>query len=52
VEPNEQYDWAIEYEGSIAHSLSDMQDSDVRLFTEVVRWHNQAIQDAKKTEKA
>ena len=43
-----QNNWAVEYDGQIAQSLSDMQDPDVRLFTEVASWHNQAIIEAKK----
>ena len=44
----EQLKWAIEMDGSIAQSLGDIQDSDIRLFTEVARSHNQAIIDSKK----
>lgn len=42
-----QSDWKVWYDGSIEQSLSDIQNSDVRLFTETVRHHNQAIDDAK-----
>jgi hypothetical protein len=42
--------WAIGDDGMIEQSLSDGQDSSVRLFTETAQHHNQAIQDAKEKE--
>ena len=44
--------WDIEHDGQISQSLSDMQDSNIRLFTESAKHHNQAIEDSKKTAKA
>lgn len=43
-----QNDWAVENDGQISQSLSDMQDSSIRLFSEVASWHNQAIIEAAK----
>lgn len=40
-----QNNWGVADDGSITQSLSDMQDSDIRLFSEVASWHNQAIKD-------
>lgn len=44
--------WAFNEDGSIGQSMADMQDPDVRLFTETARHHNQVLEGQKKVTSA
>lgn len=39
--------WNLDDDGMISQSLTDMQDSNIRLFTETAQHHNQVIHDIK-----
>lgn len=45
--PKNSKTWELDDEGMFAQSLTDIQDSSIRLFTETARAHNQAIEDGK-----
>jgi hypothetical protein len=47
----EQKNWEIDDKGMIIQTMSDTKDSDIRLFTETAKNHNQAIQDSKEQPK-